>query len=90
MLPKTLLAAALLLAAPLALVPTASADTCASVILEEIVCTPVWAFYCALYGVEFPNGIKNPVVNDVPGCLVRVVVHCVDFCAAELISTELP
>ena len=90
MLPRTLAVALLLLAAPLALVPVASADTCASVVLEPLVCTPVYAFYCAFYGVTFEGGIKGITVNDVPGCLVRVALRCVETCPGGGLDVVLP
>lgn len=90
MLPRLLLATAALLAAPVALAPAASADTCASAYFETLVCTPVNAFYCAFYAVEFQGGIKGITVNDAPGCLVRVVVTCVQGCAQGTIDVTLP
>lgn len=80
MFPRTLAVTALLLAAPVALLPAASADTCASVVFEPLVCTPVNAFYCALYGSNVHEGIKEVEPLGVPLCLVRVVAYCLQAC----------
>ncbi|MEA3199191.1 MAG: hypothetical protein QOE90_619 [Thermoplasmata archaeon] len=58
--------------------PSASADTCAAVVLEDLVCTPVNAFYCVFGGVEFHN------LGAVPGCEVRVVENCLANCGIVL------
>lgn len=65
---------ALALASSLVVVaPVAQADTCASTIAENTLCTPVYALYCAMYGGKY-----------VVSCEANVVRHCLDACPRDL------
>lgn len=48
--------------------PTASADTChTSLPYEEVVCFPVWTFYCVLYFPIERYPLVPCIVNHAPG-----------------------
>ena len=55
---KSFLVLALLLAGTaVALVPAASADTCATVVLEDQVCGAVYVYYCAVGTIGSPKAL---------------------------------
>lgn len=53
--------------------PPAAADTCASAVLENTLCTPVNAAYCAMDAGKF-----------VAACEAGVVQRCIDACPDDL------
>lgn len=74
----TLVLAVVLATAAIAFAPAASADTCRSTIAENTVCTPVYAVYCAMYGVKYAVS-----------CEASVVARCVQYCPSD-VNVVLP